>query len=61
VDAAQHTRSISNAQAEADKEKVLELHKQVLRNEGLPKHNKHYEKQAQDFQVVQSSSCKSLG
>jgi len=30
VDAAQHARSISYAQAEADKEKVLELYKQVL-------------------------------
>ena len=30
VDAAQHARSISYAQAEPDKEKVLELHMQVL-------------------------------
>jgi hypothetical protein len=30
VNAAQQTRSISYAQAEGDKEKVLELHKQVL-------------------------------
>ena len=57
VDAAQHSRSIRYPQAEADKVKVLELHKQVLQNEGLPKHDKQHEKQAQDFEVVHSSSC----
>jgi hypothetical protein len=50
VDAAEHTRSISYAEAEADTEKVLQLHKQVLRNGGLPKHNKQHEKQGQDFE-----------
>jgi hypothetical protein len=60
VDAAQLTRSVSYAQAEGDKEKMLELHKQVLRNEHLPKYKQH-EEQGQDFEVVHSSSCKSLG
>jgi hypothetical protein len=40
---------------------VLELHKQVLWNEGLPKRDKQHEKQEQDFEVVHSSSCKSFG
>jgi len=60
VDAAQYTKSISYAEAKDDKEKVLELHKQVLWN-GLPKHDKQHEKQGQDFEVVHSSSYKSLG
>jgi len=61
VDAAEHARSISYAQAEADKEKVLELHKQVLQNEGIPKNDKQHNKQGQDSEIMHSSSWKSLG